>query len=132
MLKPKPHTKIAVIEDDVPINNMYEFKLKLHGYKVRTAFNGRQGLDLVKEFKPDLILLDLRMPVMSGDEMLEKLRQTKWGSSIRVVILTNISKDEAPHSLRLLNVDRYVVKAHYTPQQVLDTIQEVLAAPVQA
>jgi DNA-binding response OmpR family regulator len=124
--------KIAVIEDDVPICTMYEFKLNHHGYRVKTAFNGQQGLELVKKFKPDLILLDLRMPIMSGDEMLEKLRQTKWGSSIRVVILTNISKDEAPHNLRLLNVDRYVVKAHHTPQQVLNIIQEVLESSIES
>jgi hypothetical protein len=58
--------------------------------------------------------------------MLEKLRATDWGSSIRVIILTNLSKDEAPHKLRFLNVDRYIVKAHFTPAQVLSTINEVL------
>jgi len=47
--------------------------------------------------------------------MLEKLRGTDWGSSIHVIILTNLSKDEAPHKLRFLNVDRYIVKAHSTP-----------------
>ncbi len=66
------------------------------------------------------------MPVMNGDEMLEKLRQTDWGSKIRVIILTNISRDEAPKNLGLLNVDRYIVKAHHTPQQVLDIINEIL------
>jgi hypothetical protein len=64
---------------------------------------------------------------MSGDEMLEKLRATDWGSSIRVVILTNISKDEAPKNLRFLHVDRYVVKAHHTPTQVLEIIKEILS-----
>lgn len=63
---------------------------------------------------------------MNGDEMLEKLRQTDWGSKIRVIILTNISRDEAPKNLGLLNVDRYIVKAHHTPQQVLDIINEIL------
>jgi CheY-like chemotaxis protein len=69
------------------------------------------------------------MPVMSGDVMLEKLRQTDWGANIRVVVLTNISRDEAPMGLRLLNVDRYVVKAHHTPAQVLDIIEEILQVP---
>ncbi|MDB5163943.1 MAG: hypothetical protein JWS12_561 [Candidatus Saccharibacteria bacterium] len=119
-------TKIAVIEDDIPICSMYEFKLKSSGYEVKTAHDGKEGLQLCKEFVPDLILLDLRMPVMSGDEMLQRLRATNWGSNIRVIVLTNISKDEAPHILRFLSVDRYIVKAHHTPGQVLEIIKEIL------
>jgi DNA-binding response OmpR family regulator len=118
--------KIAVIEDDVAIAAMYEFKLKGCGYAVRVAHNGKQGLELIEAFQPELILLDLRMPVMSGDTMLEKIRETEWGASIRVIILTNISRNEAPMNLRLLNVDRYIVKAHYTPKQVVEVVQEVL------
>jgi hypothetical protein len=54
------------------------------------------------------------------------LRATDWGSSIRVLILTNISKDEAPQALRFLRVDRYIVKAHHTPSQVIGIVHEVL------
>jgi two-component system, OmpR family, response regulator ResD len=117
--------KIVVIEDDHAICEMYNLKLKNSGYEVRTAHNGQEGLKVVGEFRPDLILLDLRMPVMNGDEMLAKLRATDYGSSIRVIVLTNISKDEAPMNLRLLNIDRYIVKAHHTPKQVVDIIQEI-------
>jgi DNA-binding response OmpR family regulator len=118
--------RIAVIEDDISLASMYEFKLVHEGYEVRRAVNGAEGLKLAKEFRPELILLDLRMPVMSGDEMLEKLRATDYGSSMHVIILTNISKDEAPMGLRFLYVDRYIVKAHHTPQQVVDIVREVL------
>ncbi len=120
-------TKIAVIEDNIPICSMYEFKLKHGGYEVKTAHNGEEGLKLCEEFRPQLILLDIKMPVMDGGEMLEKLRSYDWAGDIRVVILTNISKDEAPHNLRLLNVDRYIVKAHHTPQQVIDVIEEIMS-----
>jgi DNA-binding response OmpR family regulator len=118
--------KIVVVEDDVSICEMYKFKLDMEGFDVAVAHDGEEGLKLIKEFAPDLILLDLRMPVMSGDKMLEELRSHKWGSEIRVIILTNISKDEAPHNLRLLNIDRYIVKAHHTPKQVIEMIQEIL------
>lgn len=124
--------KIAVIEDDLPICTMYEYKLKHSGYEVKTAHNGKDGLKLCQEFLPNLILLDLRMPIMTGDEMLEKMRATDWGGDIRVVILTNISKDEAPHGLRFLHVDRYIVKAHHTPAQVVSVIQDILSAPATA
>lgn len=120
---------IAIIEDDQPIAQMYKFKLEAAGFKTAVAENGKVGLETIEKDKPDLILLDLRMPVMSGDEMLEKLRQTDWGADIRVIVLTNISRDEAPKNLGLLNVDRYIVKAHHTPQQVLDVINEVLGLP---
>lgn len=121
--------KIGVIEDDMPICTMYEFKLKSAGFSVQCAHDGTTGLAMCEQFKPDLILLDQRMPTMNGDEMLAKLRQTDWGAEIRVIILTNISKDEAPQSLRVLNIDRYIVKAHHTPAQVIDVVKNVLSIP---
>jgi DNA-binding response OmpR family regulator len=121
--------KIAIVEDDLAIASMYEFKLKKSGFKVAVANDGKQGLTLVGSFLPDLILLDLLLPEMNGHEVLEKIRASDWGASIRVIVLTNLSKDEAPHGLRLLNVDRYIVKAHCTPAQVVEIVREVLKAP---
>jgi DNA-binding response OmpR family regulator len=118
--------KVAIVEDDLSLQNMYKIKLEIDGFTVFTADNGRQGLKVIEANMPDLVLLDLRMPIMSGDEMLTQLRTHEWGSSIRVIVLTNISKDEAPQSLRFLGVDRYIVKAHSTPAQVVEIIQEVL------
>jgi DNA-binding response OmpR family regulator len=118
--------KAAVIEDDHDLQFLYKLKLEHEGFAVATASNGEEGLRVVQQFNPDIILLDLMMPVMSGGEMLARLRAVPWGSDVRVVILTNISKDEAPQALRLLHVDRYVVKAHHTPAQVVRLVQEIL------
>jgi len=118
--------KIAVIEDDLPIANMYKAKLELADYEVRLAHDGIEGFELMKEFVPDITLLDIKMPQMNGDEMLEKVRATDWGSGLRVVVLTNISKDEAPSSLRFLGIERYIVKAHHTPSQVLEIVEDIL------
>ena len=119
-------TTIAIVEDDLPIQLLYQTKLELAGYHVVTALNGKDGLEIVRKNSPSLILLDLRMPVMNGDEMLARLRETEWGASIRVIVLTNISRDEAPISLRLLHVDRYLVKAHHTPSQIAEIVQDIL------
>ncbi len=122
--------KITVIEDDLAINQMYCMKLRSRGFGVTSAFNGQDGLKVIEAERPDLVLLDLRMPIMSGEDMLEKLRATDWGSGIRVIVLTNISRDEAPAKLRFLGVDRYIVKAHHTPSQVLDVVHEVIGSPL--
>ena len=66
--------KVAIIEDDQTISQMYRFKFESEGYQVETAENGKLGLELAEAMKPDIILLDLMMPEMSGDEMLGKLR----------------------------------------------------------
>jgi len=119
-------TKICIVEDERSIATMYEFKLKQSGYEVYIAGDGVSGLALIEKVRPELVLLDLMLPEMDGADLLEKLRATDWGSGIKVIVLTNISKDEAPQKLRFLNVERYIVKAHFTPKQVLHTIQEVL------
>ncbi len=118
--------KAVVIEDDHDLQFIYKLKLEREGFQVRTADNGEEGLVVIKDFDPDIILLDLMMPVMNGTEMLARLRAEDWGSNTRVIILTNISKDEAPAALRFLHVDRYIVKAHHTPAQVISIVHEIL------
>lgn len=121
--------KAAVIEDDHDLQYIYKLKLEREGFEVATAANGEEGLEVIKEFKPDIVLLDLMMPIMNGTEMLARLRSEEWGSSIRVIVLTNISKDEAPQALRFLRVDRYIVKAHHTPAQVIAVVRDILGIP---
>lgn len=118
--------KVLIVEDDDAIRNLYTLKLQQEGFETYAASNGSVGLKAARQYNPDIILLDLRMPVMTGEEMLAKLRATDWGSSMRVIILTNISKNEAPHSLRFLHVDRYIVKVHHTPSQVVAMVREIL------
>lgn len=119
--------KVAIIEDDRAIAQMYRIKFETEGYKVETAENGRLGLELVEHMKPDVILLDLMMPEMNGDEMLTKLRATAWGKNIKVIILTNMGEQEAPESIKHQNVRRFIVKAEMTPRQVAEMVKAELA-----
>ena len=120
--------KVAIIEDDQAISQMYRFKFEAEGYDVQTAENGILGLQLTESMKPDIILLDLMMPEMTGDEMLTKLRQTPWGKNIKVIILTNMGEQEIPDSVRKLNVSDVILKADMTPRQVAELVKKHLGA----
>lgn len=120
--------KIAIIEDDQAISQMYRMKFEAEGFSVETAANGKLGLALVESFRPDIILLDLMMPEMTGDEMLVKLRATDWGKQIKVIVLTNMGEQEAPEVVKTLDVKRFIIKAEMTPRQVADMVKTELSA----
>lgn len=120
-------TKIAIIEDDPVINQMYRMKFEATGFDVQVADNGIKGVELIKEFSPDIVLLDLLMPEMSGAEALEKIRSQDWGKNIPVIILTNLGEEEAPSNIRDLGVSSYIVKANLTPRQVVERVKETLS-----
>lgn len=119
--------KIAIVEDDQAISQMYRFKFEAEGYQVETAENGKVGLELAEKMKPDIILLDLMMPEMTGDQMLEKLRASNWGKNIKVIILTNMGEQEVPESVKKLGVSGVILKADMTPKQVADKVKQLLA-----
>jgi DNA-binding response OmpR family regulator len=116
--------KIAIVEDDLAIAQMYRLKFEAEGHKVEIAENGKLGLELCKQMKPDVVLLDLMMPEMNGDEMLEKLRSSDWGKHTKVIILTNVGEQEAPDSLKKLGVTAFIVKAEMTPKQVSELVKQ--------
>ena len=120
--------KIAIVEDDQAISQMYRFKFEAEGYEVQTAENGALGLKLVESLKPDIVLLDLMMPEMTGDEMLEKLRATSWGKDMKVIILTNMGEQEIPQKVKDLGVSAVILKADMTPRQVADLVKKQLAS----
>ncbi|HSX33313.1 MAG TPA: response regulator [Candidatus Saccharimonadales bacterium] len=120
-------TKIAIIEDDEAISQMYRIKFEAEGYSVETAENGKLGLQLCSEMRPTIILLDLMMPIMTGEEMLAKLRATPWGKKIKVIILTNRGEQEIPPEVRELGVDAIILKAAMTPRQVAQLVKDKLS-----
>jgi DNA-binding response OmpR family regulator len=120
-------TKIAIVEDDPVISQMYRMKFEADGFDVQLANNGKRGVALVEAFIPDMILMDLQMPEMGGAEALGLIRQSDWGKNIPVIILTNLGEEEAPKEIRSLGIHSYIVKADLTPRQVVQRVKEALA-----
>lgn len=120
-------TKIAIIEDDEAISQMYRLKFEAEGYEVETAENGKLGLELIKNMQPDIVLLDLMMPIMTGEEMLAHLRLEPWGKNVRVIILTNRGEQEIPPQVKNLDVTSVILKASMTPRQVAELVKAKLA-----
>jgi len=86
--------KILIIEDELPMLKALSDKFSREGFSVLEARDGREGLDLALQTKPNLIILDLFMPVMDGKAMMEKLRQDEWGKKVPIIILTNLNPDD--------------------------------------
>lgn len=120
-------TKIAIIEDDPAISQMYRMKFEADGFDVQLANDGIKGVAMVEDFQPDMILLDVQMPEMTGDEVLKQIRDAPWGKDIPVIVLTNLGEEEAPKTIRSLGIHSYIVKAELTPRQVVQRVKEALA-----
>ncbi len=118
--------KIAIIEDDAVISEMYRMKFEADGFDVQIAENGKLGIDLVEQMRPDIILLDIQMPEMNGNEALKEIRKQEWGKDMLVMVLTNLGEEEAPKELRALGIHSYIVKADLTPRQVAERVKDAL------
>ena len=105
---------------------MYRIKFESDGFEVHLAANGQIGINVAEKVRPDIILLDLQMPEMDGTEALKIIRSRDWGKTVPVIILTNLGEEEAPHELRSLGVDSYIVKANYTPRQVVEQVKSAI------
>jgi len=119
-------TKVAIIEDDTIISQMYRMKLESDGFEVQLASNGEQGIALGEAFKPDLILLDMKMPGMNGVDTLKIIRSSDWGKNTPVIILTNMEEDDSTQELDSLGVSSYIIKANTKPKEVVEIIKKTL------
>jgi len=120
-------SKILIVEDDALLLKMYSKMLADSSYEVKEAVNGKKGLEIALAEKPDLILLDIKMPVMNGMEMLKELRKDSWGKSVPVIILTNLeANDQITWDVSKTEPAYYLMKAGNRPDVVLEKIKEVL------
>lgn len=117
---------IVLVEDDDFISEMYAIKFK-DGYDLHVARDGAEGFALIQKVKPDIVLLDIILPQLDGFEVLARLKQEPAVKDIPVLLLTNLGQQQnVKKGLRLGAVD-YIIKAHYTPSEVVDKVKRVLA-----
>jgi len=117
---------ILLVEDDEFLAELYGTKLSLEGYNVFLASDGEKGLKMVKEKKPDLVLLDIILPKMDGFEVLKEIKADKSLKSVPVILLTNLSqKDEVKKGLEFGAKD-YLIKAHFMPSEVVKKIKDTI------
>ena len=123
-------TKILIVEDEAVISKTYAEELRDQGFLVLTAMNGSVGLEIASREKPDIILLDILMPVMDGLTMMSKLRESGlYGKNVPIILLTNLSASEEK-IIKAITKDEpayYLVKSDYTLSGVLEKIKERLA-----
>ena len=119
-------TKILIVEDDTFLAGMYVTKLGLERFVTSLASDGRSGLDQARRELPDLILLDILLPKMSGFDVLKELKKDRQTKHIPVILLTNLGqKSDVLKGLNLGAVD-YLIKAHFMPSEVVDKIKRVI------
>lgn len=117
---------ILVAEDDKFYANIYKVKLTKEGYEVMLAENGEQALKLAREKKPDLILLDLIMPVKDGFETLKELKADSSLRDVKVVVSSVLGQEEDIKKAKDLGADGYLVKTDVSIQEMVDKMKEYL------
>ncbi len=119
-------TKILIIEDDKFLRGLISRKLTKEGYDVSEAIDGEEGIKKIKEEKPDLVLLDLILPGIDGFEVLAQMKEDRDVTKIPAIILSNLGqKEDIEKGLKLGAVD-YLVKAHFTPGEIIEKIKKIL------
>ena len=117
---------ILVVEDEISLLNALCDKLTRENFAVLEAKNGEEGLEVALREHPDLILLDIIMPVMDGITMLKKLREDAWGKNAKVIILTNLSDNEKVAEAMRQETFEYLVKSDWKIEDVVAKVRERL------
>ena len=119
--------KVILIDDDEMLLEMYRVKFTQKGCEMITALDGEQGLALIKEQKPDLIILDILMPKVDGITVLKQLRQEAPEiASIPVVVLSNFDAPDTKKEALELGAKDYVLKSNFTPDQLYEKVKDYL------
>jgi len=122
--------KVLIIEDEKILIELLEKKIKEEGYEVFTSLNGKEGLELIKEVKPDLVLLDIIMPKLNGYEVMEEMNKLQEFNlkKIPVIIVSNSGQPVEIERALNLGVRDYLIKAQFDPKEVIDKIRKQIGS----
>ncbi len=122
-------SKIVIVEDNTSLAEIYKTRLELLGYRCFVAYQGLEALALIERELPDLVLLDLMVPKVAGDQILEIMRASDWGRNIKVLIISNLNESDAPAGLRDQGIEGYAVKANLSNDEI-DRLVDSILKPV--
>jgi DNA-binding response OmpR family regulator len=127
-MDPQQPKKIILVEDDPALAEIYKTRLESQGYRCFVAYNGIIALYFIQKERPDLVLLDLRIPDICGGDVLRPRRRTSWGKDILVYVISNLSEAQAPPGLRDLGISGYSVKANLPYGEVDEIANRILGS----
>jgi DNA-binding response OmpR family regulator len=125
---PKKLQRILLVEDDDALANVYLNRLQAEGFDIRRVKNGEDALATTLSYRPDLIVLDVMMPKVSGFDVLDILRNTPETANIKVIMLTALSQPSDQERAKALGADDYLVKSQVVIADVIDRIRHHLAS----
>lgn len=120
--------KIVIVEDNASLADIYKTRMEILGYECYVAYDGQRALVLIENERPNLVLLDLMVPKVAGDQILEIMRASEWGKNIKVLIISNLNEADAPAGLRDKGIEGYAVKANLSNDQ-LDLLVDRILKP---
>ena len=118
--------KILIIEDDMLLNNLLKIKFQKEGFEVSGAFDGREGIEKIRTEHPDLVLLDLILPIIDGFEVLKQVKQDEAIANIPIIIVSNLGSSEDVERGMGMGVVDYIVKSDLTLDQIAIRVKEFL------
>jgi CheY-like chemotaxis protein len=125
MTKKQPN--ILIVEDDLALNDAYKTILSSAGYSTQVAFNGKEALEIVKLQEPDIIFLDLRMPVLDGIGFLKAYQPKTDHKEVQIVVFSNYDMQREVDEAYELGAQRYVLKAWASPKELVKIVQDMSA-----
>ncbi len=117
--------RLLIVEDDLALLNVYTTIFKIKGFKVTEATNGRNALEKLEKLKPDVIVLDILMPVMGGIEFLETADIKKTHPNTKILVLSNLSDQSTLRKLKELGADNHVLKSSVAPNELVDAVNQL-------
>ncbi|MGI6612372.1 MAG: response regulator transcription factor [Candidatus Nanosyncoccaceae bacterium] len=118
--------KILLVEDDIALATVYRTRLELEGFEVKEVHDGEKALSAALDYQPDLIVLDVMMPRVSGFDVLDILRNTPETANIKIVMLTALSQDKDKERAQSLGADDYLVKSQVVISDVVSRVKHHL------